>query len=411
MQRLLRETKFPELFNEDSKGNRRVWRIRVEQVSPSKCLIISSYGLVEGAIQEATQEVTEGKNIGRSNETTCYQQALLQAKSTWNKKRDQNYSEAGEVRKVLLPMLAQQYEKRKGKIAWPVFVQRKYNGVRCLAHRISDDTIVFTSRKGKIYENLSHVGESLLKCLEVGEVFDGEVYNHDLSLQEILSRVKNVKGSGKKKQRAEERLTLQEMRCRDLKAKKNNKSDSGFFADSPYNDAEDLQFHVYDVVSAAAYTQRLERLRQALKNADSSKIVLAQTAVAKSPDEVKHYHDEFVAEGFEGIMVRCPETPYVCDYRSAGLLKYKEFVDDEFLIIGGKSGTGKDAETVIFRVVTADGKPFDVRPKGSWKLRNHYWVNLDDYIGKMLTVRYQELTDDGIPRFGVGIAIAISEDR
>lgn len=375
--------KFPDLFNEDSKGVTRIWSIRVEKESADKCLIISTYGQVGGAMQEAVQPVTEGKNIGKANETTVYQQAVSQAKSMWNKKRDQNYVEHGEDKTLLLPMLAQQYEKRKHKIVWPVYVQPKLNGVRCLAKKVSDTEIIFTSRKGKLYETLGHIGESLLDCMEVGEVFDGEIFNPALTLQEILSRVKNVKGSGKKKQRAETR---------------------GLF-DSPYNDAEDLQFHVYDYVSAATYAQRLEHLRQALENVDSSKIVFTFTTLAHAHSDVKHWHDDFVSRGFEGIMVRNPKSAYRCDYRSPDLLKYKEFVDDEFLIVGGKSGTGKDADTVIFTVVTSTGQAFDVRPKGSWELRNHYWKNLDSYIGKMLTVRYQELTDDGIPRFGVGIAV------
>lgn len=334
-------------------------------------------------MQEAVQEVREGKNIGKSNETSVLEQALSQAKSMWNKKRDQNYAESGDTKRILLPMLAQQYEKRRGKIIWPVFIQPKLNGVRCLAKKVSDTEIEFTSRKGKRYETLKHIGESLLDCMKVGEVFDGEVYNTQLTLQEILSRVKNVKGSGKKKARSEKRD----------------------FFDQGYNDAEELQFHAYDCINSATYAQRLEHLRQALTNADPSKIVFTHTALAQTHEDVKLNHDRFVSEGYEGIMVRSPKSLYRCDYRSPDLLKYKEFVDDDFLIVGGKSGTGKDAETVIFTVVTTSGQSFDVRPKGSWELRNHYWKNLDKYIGKMLTVRYQELTDDGIPRFGVGIAV------
>jgi DNA ligase-1 len=46
-----------------------------------------------------------------------------------------------------------------------------------------------------------------------------------------------------------------------------------------------------------------------------------------------------------------------------------------------------------------------VRPRGTREKRAEWWENREQYIGSKLTVRFQNLTADGIPRFPVGIAI------
>ena len=54
---------------------------------------------------------------------------------------------------------------------------------------------------------------------------------------------------------------------------------------------------------------------------------------------------------------------------------------------------------------TKNGKKFNARPLGSFEDRKVWYENGKSYIGKMLTVRYQELTNDKIPRFPVGVCI------
>ena len=55
--------------------------------------------------------------------------------------------------------------------------------------------------------------------------------------------------------------------------------------------------------------------------------------------------------------------------------------------------------------MTADGKTFDPRPRGSMEQRAKWWKIRDSFIGKFLTVRYQKFSDDGVPIFPVGINI------
>ena len=53
---------------------------------------------------------------------------------------------------------------------------------------------------------------------------------------------------------------------------------------------------------------------------------------------------------------------------------------------------------------TPEGKRFTCRPRGTHEERKVWFKNGAAYVGKKLTVRFQELSDGGVPRFPVGIA-------
>ena len=112
------------------------------------------------------------------------------------------------------------------------------------------------------------------------------------------------------------------------------------------------------------------------------------------------------ADGYEGTMIRSGgDEPYRLKYRSPSLLKLKDFQDDEFVIIGAKNSIGKAEGQCVFRCQTATKGEFDVRMKGTDQTRLEQWEQRDKYMGKMLTCRFQNLSDEGIPIFPVGIAI------
>jgi ATP-dependent DNA ligase len=121
--------------------------------------------------------------------------------------------------------------------------------------------------------------------------------------------------------------------------------------------------------------------------------------------EIHAAQARFVEEGYEGAMVRNLTGAYAIGKRSANLQKVKTFLDGEYPIIGYTDGTGGETGCVIWECQTPDGQTFRVRPRGTQEDRKVLFQNGSDYIGQQLTVRYQELTDDGVPRFPVGIAI------
>jgi DNA ligase-1 len=131
-------------------------------------------------------------------------------------------------------------------------------------------------------------------------------------------------------------------------------------------------------------------------------IRLVETIEAKTQAEFKAEFSRFIEEGYEGIMLRNKTGMYRCNYRSHDLQKYKEFQEDEFRIIGFMQGDGRDKGTVIWICETKDGKEFKVRPRGTIENRSKLFKTGEKYVGKMLTVIYQELTEEGKPRFPVG---------
>jgi DNA ligase-1 len=119
---------------------------------------------------------------------------------------------------------------------------------------------------------------------------------------------------------------------------------------------------------------------------------------------VKRLHAEYVAEGYEGLILRNAKGVYKVKHRSNDLQKYKEFFDAEYPIVGFREGDGVEKGCVIW-LCSAPAGQFAVRPRGTHQERQAAFAAGAAAIGKKLTVRYQELTNDGIPRFPVGIAI------
>jgi DNA ligase-1 len=109
-----------------------------------------------------------------------------------------------------------------------------------------------------------------------------------------------------------------------------------------------------------------------------------------------------LANGYEGVMIRDPKSPYQ-GRRSYYLQKYKKFDDEEFEVVGFQEGQGNDIGTVIWVCETPSGKTFTVRPMGTRAEKQKMFQNANDYIGEMLTVKFQDYTVAGIPRFPVGV--------
>lgn len=357
----------PLLLGTSSTGKPKMWSICVVEIDDGYKLKASA-GYVGHKITDTYSSFIKGKNIGRSNETTPLEQAKSEAASKWQKKKDENYREEGDSEEAptqnLRPMLAHKYKDRKHDVSWPAAAQPKLNGVRCLAKRVGEEEIEYTSRSGKKYTTLEHLTPALLEMLHVGQIVDGEIYLHGVPLQDITSAVKRAK------------------------------------TDNPLT--KTLQYWIYDVVDEE--TSFFDRFIESLLYQDD-KVRLTPTVIVNNEAEFLQCHDRFKIAGFEGTMIRNLESKYVLDHRSADLQKHKDFVDGEFVIVGGKEAQGEDEGTVVYTCVTESGKTFDVRPEGTREERREMFLNLANDLGKHLTVRYQELTKDGIPQFPVGVVV------
>ena len=365
--------KFPILYSKSKGGKTQVWSIEVTKGPGDGATIKSSYGYEGGAMQENEKEILKGK-VKRSP----WEQAVSEAQSDWKKKKDKGYAEAlgnahvpgvaGEAavaaHKTLLPMLAHDYHKRGKSIVFPAFVQAKLDGVRSIFHNG-----ILSSRMGKPFSGLEHITGELGPATAEGLILDGEVYSTSLPFQQFVGLVK------KKKFTAEDLEQLKQ-----------------------------VNLWVYDCVNDKPFDERLAMLKAFFGKHKFAHVKLLPTEEAATAADLKGFHDAYVAEGYEGLIVRNKKGAYHLATRSADLQKYKEFEDDEYEVVGFTEGEGHDKGLVIWTCKTKDGKKFNVRPRGTHEERAALFKEAESYVGKMLTVRFQELTGDGIPRFPVGIS-------
>jgi ATP-dependent DNA ligase len=375
---------FPTLFGEASTGKTKEWSIEVED-RDGVGVIITTHGYTDGKKQMNEKEIAVGKNIGKKNETSPVEQAISEARAAWQKKKDAGYVEGTSAEgtrvecakemaptkaKVSLatvpgPMLAHDYNKRGASIKFPCYVQRKYDGTRCVA--IPGKGLY--SRNKKAYPHMEHILEDIAGLPE-SLVLDGELYSTELTFQETVGLVK--------------RETLKK------------------------GDAEQqkkIRFHVYDIISDKPYEDRWARLQALFITGKFKYLELVPTEQCNTVREMKELHGAYVEEGYEGLMLRNKTAAYKVGQRSADLQKYKTFEDDEYTIVGYKEGDGLERGCIIWVCKTKAGHEFACRPRGTREERADLFESGDDYIGKKLTVRYQELTDEGIPRFPVGICV------
>ena len=386
------------------------WSVEVHETSTGTYIVRSIHGIRGGKMVIHDSEVTEGKNLGKKNETTAREQALLEAERDWTKKVKGGYApdappvkkklvrvdklsakeekvvdepEEKEDKKMLKPMLALEMDVENPNIAFPAYIQPKLDGVRCLIY-LQNGSLVFQSRQNTIYEPFEHLVSELQTLLssfkDSGDlILDGELYTHGMAFEKITSIVRRSK--------------------------------------TKHPDVATIKYHIYDCFYSGTsnleknkigYKDRYSALTEAFGKNSYQHIVLVETHEVKTMDEVEKWHTHFTGlkAPYEGVMIRGMNSPYKQQGRSKDLLKYKKFHDDEFVVIGHHEGTGAHKGTPIFECnsKTKEGKTFSVTMQGSIESRKAMLDNVESYYGKLLTVKYQEISADGAPRFPVGIA-------
>ena len=363
---------WPTLYHKGRSGAIYSWTIWTE-----KDTICTEYGQVDGKKQTARKKALP-KNVGKKNATTASEQADLEAASMYKFKLDRKYSETIEDAKeeLWLPMLAHDFEKKKKKVEYPVDMQPKLDGLRCIAFW-DDGEVKLMSRSGKPFE-VPHISEQLAKNPRFKKkkslVIDGELYIHTETFQTITRLVK--------KQRDE---------------------------------SVNLEYWIYDCIDPdkdQTWVERrtaLEKLFTVTKD-KKNKLVPVPYKTVKTQEDVYKVQGQFLQKGYEGAIVRTHDHVYNWGYRSPGLLKVKNFQDEEFKVIGYTIGVGKAAESVTWECEAEDGKIFRCYSKGTMEERKEMKDNADSYVGRWLKVKFFERTDDNLPRFPIGIGFRAEED-
>ncbi len=395
------ETKtFEILYGIDKSGKTKIWDIKVERYE-NYSEIVTLYGYTNKI--EARRRINSGKNINKVNMTTHFEQAISEAASKWTKKKDieqyqllekietKEKSDQDIVQDIsnlslqpMLPMLAQDFQKQKKKVVYPAFCQKKLDGMRML---YNTTTGKITTRQGKEYSVIKESGKLYkeLQKLPSGLILDGELYTNKLNF-ETLGVLRKTK-----------KLTKEELA-----------------------NLQKIEYHIYDIIDTTLiFEERNKKIKELLYPNKYEKLIYVSTFLIKTEEEIKNYHLKFLEEGFEGTMIRNKDSLYKIKCRSSDLLKYKDFQDDEFKIIGfteEKDTSGEDRNLIVWIVEVPVNIVVDqdleiennkmkckVRPKGTKEERQELYKkcvdNFEQFKGRKLWTKYFEKTRDGNLRF------------
>lgn len=115
-------------------------------------------------------------------------------------------------------------------------------------------------------------------------------------------------------------------------------------------------------------------------------------------EEIKTEHDVYVKDGYEGAMIKFLDAPYKFG-RGYEVMKMKAFHDVDLPITGLLEGTGKHAGKLGSFQVDYQGVEVQVGSGLTDSLREEIWADQESFLGRIIEVRYQEVTPDGSLRF------------
>ena len=351
---------YDSIYKIDSKGKTRVWYM--EQQDDRYRTWDGTQG---GKIKSSEWRVAIPTNVGRSNERDGVAQAAFEIEAQYKTKLEKDYHPTLEAAQsggshIFEAMLAEKY-----KTFQPGYAQPKLDGFRCIAKKDG-----LWSRSGKPFVSSPHIMEALAPMFEryPDLILDGELYNHELrdNFDEIQSLI-----------------TV--------------KSDKKLTAEHYEKTRAMVQYHVYDIPSHRGnFDERANAIYNLFENMNRDIIALVPTFMVESQEQFDVLHGEWLEQGYEGSMWR-NNTPYE-NRRTKNLLKRKDFIDEEFEVVAIEEGQGNWAG-VAKRVTCRlpDGRTFGAGIKGS-RERGIELLNEKHHI---VTIKYFQLTPDGIPRFGV----------
>ena len=242
-------------------------------------------------------------------------------------------------------------------------LSQKLNGNRCTYYNGD-----FYTRQNKKYIGLNHIKADIEKIPNAKDyVFDGElIYKNNEGLSDSSAF---QKGTGIA----------------------NNKSES----------KEELKLVLFDVlpkeefdnkISKDTYKIRKKHLLD-LKQYETENIEIVQMFYeGTDQSEIWKWLDYCEQHDMEGCMLNL-DTPYECK-RTKSLMKIKKFYDFDLQIVGYEEGTGRNKGRLGAFVVDYNGNKVKVGSGYSDEERVNFWNNRDKYIGRVITVKYKEISKD-----------------
>ena len=426
--------KFPYLYHVDHNDNIRVWKIVVRLIKKKiktttidwnimeddTIPIIKEYlngtnisdgtisqvyvesGVLNGKITRYPPTYPTKKNKGRSNERNVLEQGLVTARTLFLKKLENGFQTKKDFNSTktiittnikYFPMLVRKYNDEKDNLIYPLYIQPKLDGARCIAYLnksppdVTINNVIMYSRQKKEFLGFDDIKTEILPALismwdydnNESVYIDGELYKHGLSLQNISGAVRNSNRKNIKKY-------------------------------------TDIEFHIFDIFyphKDIEFKDRLYIRDNIFIIIGKSKITIKVNTILVNDEQTQdNIYKEYIKNKYEGIILRNVNSLYLTHptnnnqtIRSKYVLKRKMVYSDEFEVISYTEGTkGKDIGAIIW-ICKAANKLFNATPKDmTYKERYKLFKDCNhndgfnlQYKNRMMTIEYEDLSNDQVP--------------
>jgi ATP-dependent DNA ligase len=272
------------LYKHKKSGKITEWTLQIVPASPTCYDLIVKFGEQNGAIQTHITHITKGKM-----KRNLLEQSVLEANRKWNDKKREGFVETLYDHQpfIFRPMLANTFQfnlysnsplSRAYKIPFPAYIQKKYDGIRCVCKWDEcKESLRFETRNGieiKILSFHESLNSDLRKLFFSSEnsqkrILDGELFTNDCTFQILNGTIR-----------------------------------TGFNQPNFQISADDLnkiklvQYHVYDLYDPSDPTMIYENRKQKLKSFFEknvySQLKLVETEIASTIDDIKQKHDVYI---------------------------------------------------------------------------------------------------------------------
>lgn len=380
---------YPPMYKEAKDGSLRYWQIGFQYVDQLAGNLVMRHGQVvtptgkRGVITENMTAVhlnTRSLNIIEQGKVD----ALGRYNDMYTSKGYRTVSEQSS--KIVQGMKGEKYTGQK--IANPpMLLQPKLDGIRYFIER-KGDKLLCTTYNNKEYTHINHIDREMLDFfyyLPEGARTDGELYCENLIFNQIASAVRTVK--------------------------------------TVHPALKYIKYYMFDIIYDAnpPYEHRLGALTSALTEhrkkypEETSNIRIVSGYYAYNPCQIEQGLEFCLSMGYEGIILRKLANMYregvnyeQSRYRAgrcSNFYKYKKTVDEEATVQGVQDCAGNEKGCASLVVIDPRGNILNVRPRGSFETRRKWLLYPNLIVGKKVTIRFQELSPDGIPRFPVVVEV------
>ena len=381
------------LYKRSSNGKPLVWSAKelINQdspVGPIKYIEIQ-YGLVGGTLHKETISITK-KNVN-------------ELQSRVNAKRKEGYKELTELKDsntpsglcvtndcdlnspslliylntylpkysttsegFVLPMLAKVLEDNKPFEKYGTMLgQWKIDGLRCIVGAekgvdlFNPINLTYHSRTGEDWTSKMSWMDDMM--IEEGACLDGELYLPGYSVNDINSFVKNTQ----LKQHYQLQYWCYDICCENMSALQRNK----FRLDNI--NVEDKGMTLEDHLN------------------NKSQFVILPTLSVDSINKATIIRNNFIAFGFEGLILRNPSAEYQFGKRNQAMFKFKKVNDGKFIIVDIKSEHKRSDLPLFVLRNDINDELFECSINKPQDVQREIFANKENYIGKFAIVEFR----------------------